>query len=57
MHLGINPDLISEINNDFSVVETLLAIEHNPTFSSVPSISSVPPMTGQLSSDEDVPLK
>ena len=44
------------IKNDVSVVETVSIIKVDPTFASVPSIFSVPSMTGQTSSDDDVSL-
>ena len=46
--------LTPEVQNDASVVETVSAIEDDPTFTSIPS-TSVPPMTGMTSSSyEDV---
>ena len=52
--LWFNKDLTLEIKNDVSVVEIVSVIEDEPTFAEVPSTSSVPLASGQISSGEDI---
>lgn len=45
-----------EMENDDTVDDTVSAVMEVPIFEPIPSTSSLPPTTGQTSSDDDVPL-
>ena len=53
--MWFNPELTPEKEKDVSAVETVSAIKDDPTFESVLSFFSVPPVIGQISVEDVFP--